>query len=86
MKSETDLTIDLLKRAGFDTNTLEIVKTMGDENLDKLLKLRDTARRLVATYVTFVPEQATEAKMAAKLAETGLAKIRGSKEPLASMR
>jgi len=82
VKAGLDATIEFFKRAGLDNSALEVVNSMPDAELDKLLCFRDTAKRLVATYVTLIPEQSTEAKMTAALLDTQVAKLRGSQDPI----
>ena len=67
-----------LKSAGASETVVTELAQRPDDEISKLQKFKDAANRRVRTYVTLIVEESAEAKMAKKIADTPVGKLRGS--------
>jgi hypothetical protein len=69
--------VKTLERSGMDSATVTMVRELGFDEMDKLIKMKHRALARVRTYITLIPEDATENKLAKAIADTAAGKIRG---------
>jgi RNase P/RNase MRP subunit p30 len=72
-----DDVVKTLERSGLDTAAVTMVKQLGSDDMEKLIKMKRGALNRVKTYITLVPEENTENKMVKSIVETPVGKLRG---------